>query len=181
VVRGRRTWLVAGFPEQAGDRLYNSAMVLDREGRLAFVYRKTLLYDDDLHWAEPGDRGYATFDTGAGTFGVGICMDLNDDRFLAWWRDADPDAVAFPTNWLRDPEGLDAWGYWAWRTQGLRGALVAADTWGFEGGTGFEGRSCVLRQAAVHAWLPPEGDGWARASIPTAGSAGLVTPPGSRG
>lgn len=165
VARERGTWLVAGFPERDGDRLYNSAMVLDREGRLAFVYRKTLLYEVDVPWAEPGDSGYATFDTGAGTFGVGICMDLNDDRFVSWWKEADPDAMAFPTNWVEDPDGVDPWSYWAWRMEGVRGALVAADTWGAEDHVRFTGRSCVLRQATVHAWLPAEGDGWARATL----------------
>ncbi|MCA9494022.1 MAG: carbon-nitrogen hydrolase family protein [Myxococcales bacterium] len=166
VARERRCFVVAGFPERDGARLFNSALVIDREGELRSTYRKTLLYDEDLHWAEPGDSGYETFDTGAGRFGVGICMDLNDDRFVAWVRDTAPDAIAFPTNWVRDPDGTDAWRYWAWRLDGVRSALVAADTWGREGTTTFEGRSCVLRDRTVLAWLPEEGDGWARATIP---------------
>lgn len=156
-------WLVAGFPEVDGARLFNSALVIDRGGSLAFVYRKTLLYEADLRWASPGDSGYRCFDTGAGRFGVGICMDLNDDAFVAWLRAEQPDAVAFPTNWVQE-EG-PVWDYWAWRMDGVRGALVAANRWGEEDGVGFRGESAVLRQLVVHAWGPAEGDGVLRATL----------------
>ena len=173
VARRRGTFVVAGYPERDGDRLFNSAMVIDRRGELAFNYRKTLLYDEDVHWAEAGDTGYPVVDTGVGRFGVGICMDLNDDRFVDWLRTARPDVVAFPTNWVHDDE-IDAWRYWAWRLDGVATALVAADTWGSEAVDGaggrrevrFEGRSCVLRDRTIRAWLPETGDGWARVNVP---------------
>jgi predicted amidohydrolase len=164
VARRRGCWLVAGFAEDAGDRLYNSALVFDRDGGLAFVYRKTLLYDADLPWATPGDSGYAAFDTGVGRFGVGICMDLNDDRFVAWVRGAGLRAVAFPTNWVSDDSGVDPWAYWAWRLQGVDAALVAANTWGTDGDTRFTGRSAVLRSRVIRAHLPEQGDGFGRAA-----------------
>ncbi len=167
VARRHRTWVVAGFAEDAGERLYNSALVLDRDGRLAFVYRKTLLYDADVPWASPGDSGYAAFDTGAGRFAVGICMDLNDDRFVEWVRGVNPHAVAFPTNWVRGDSGIDVWAWWAWRLRGVEAALVAANTWGPEPGTTFTGRSAVLQQRVIRAHLPAEGDGVARAVVPT--------------
>jgi predicted amidohydrolase len=167
VARRHRTWLVAGFAEDAGDRLYNSAMVFDRDGALAFVYRKTLLYEADVPWATPGDSGYLSFDTGQGRFGVGICMDLNDDRFVRWVRDDRPHALAFPTNWVRDEAGTDTWNYWAWRMRDLDTALVAANTWGPEASTWFTGRSVVLQRLVVYAHLPPEGNGFARADIRT--------------
>ena len=164
VARLRRAWLVCGFPERAGDRLYNSALVLDREGALRAVYRKTLLYDADLPWATPGDSGYALFDTGAGVFTVGICMDLNDDAFVGWCRDQRPRAIAFPTNWI--DEDSPVWSYWAWRLQGCDAALVAADTWGCEGQTRFRGESAILDGLVLRAAAPREGDAVLRATLP---------------
>ena len=172
VAKRARAFIVAGFPEVTSTgALYNSALVIDREGALAFVYRKTLLYKADWTWARPGDSGYRTFDTGRGTFGVGICMDLNDDRFLDWATRAPMRAIAFPTNWL--DQGEDIWSYWAERIYGTGSALVAANTYGIDDGTPFWGRSaildaprlpggpCLLRAAAE-----PEGDVILRATLP---------------
>ena len=165
VAERSRCTIVAGFPEMDGERLYNSALVIDDRGELAFVYRKTLLYDEDLRWAIPGDSGYHAFDVAGARVGVGICMDLNDDRFVDWLAEQRCDAVAFPTNWVRSDD-VDAWTYWAWRLHGLDVALVAANTWGFEDGIQFSGRSAVLREYVVRAALPRRGDGILRAVVP---------------
>lgn len=151
-----RAWLVAGFAEDAGSRLYNSALVIDPDGALAGVYRKTLLFPPDYWWAHPGDSGYLAFDTGRGRFGVGICMDLNDDRFVAWAATAGIEAIAFPTNWVQ--EDSDVWGYWADRLRGVDAALVAANSYGPEGPIAFTGRSAVLRRGEVLASAPATGN-----------------------
>ncbi|MCB9679890.1 MAG: carbon-nitrogen hydrolase family protein [Alphaproteobacteria bacterium] len=164
LARGARSWVVCGFAERAGDRLFNSAMVIDGAGALAFVYRKTLLFDADLHWAAPGDSGYRRFATPFGSFGVGICMDLNDPRFLLWvWRKR-PDALAFPTNWVE--EGADVWPYWIQRVGGSGAVLVAANTYGEDGGVPFSGRSAIVAGDRVLAGAPAHGDHVLRARWP---------------
>lgn len=163
VAKARRCWLVCGFPELAADRLFNSALVIDPSGALRATYRKTLLYEADVPWATPGDSGYVAVDTDAGRVGVGICMDLNDDRFVDWVRATAPDAIAFPTNWV-ESDDLDTWTYWAWRMHGARAALVAANTWGADGDVRFTGESCVLRERTVLAHLPASGNGVLRAT-----------------
>jgi predicted amidohydrolase len=156
-------WVVAGFPERADGHLYNSAMVIDPTGALVFVYRKTMLYDADLIWASPGDSGYRRFETPSGTFGVGICMDLNDPRFVMWcWRSR-LDAIAFPTNWV--DEGVDVWPYWQGRIGGSGAALVAANTYGLDGGVMFSGRSAILRGDDVLASAEISGDAVIRAKV----------------
>lgn len=157
-------WLVAGFPERAGDRLYNSALVVDPAGELRFVYRKTLLFPPDHWWAEPGDSGYRAFDTDVGRFGIGICMDLNDDRFLRWMSSAVLDVLAFPANWIQ--EDADVWGYWAHRMRLSGAALVAANTYGPEGPVEFVGRSAILREdGEVLAHAGPTGEAVIRAVV----------------
>lgn len=160
----RRCWIVAGFAEDAGERLYNSAMVLDPDGALAFVYRKTLLFPPDAWWCLPGDSGYRAFETEAGRFGVGICMDLNDEAFTAWCRSAVLDAVAFPTNWVE--EGVDVWPYWQARLAGTGAALVAANSYGSEGPLSFTGRSAIVTEGEVLASAPSAGDAVIAATLP---------------
>lgn len=164
VAKATRCWLVAGFPEAARDRFFNSALVIDPTGARRFVYRKTLLYDADRAWASPGDSGYARFDADGFDFTVGICMDLNDDAFVAWCAACRARAVAFPTNWIEEHE--DVWAYWAWRTAALPGALVAANTYGPEGAIAFSGRSAILRRGRVLAAAPATGDVVVRARLP---------------
>ena len=156
-------WIVCGYPEVAGDQLFNSALVIDRTGALVFNYRKTLLFEEDERWAVAGDSGYRTFDTGAGRFGIGICMDLNDDRFIDWLKTQSLDAIAFPTNWVE--EGIDVWRYWVWRLQGVSAALVAANTYGTEAHIEFSGASAVVKGPRVLGALPREGDGILRAVV----------------
>lgn len=156
-------WIVAGFPERAGDRLFNSAMVIDGRGELAFVYRKTLLFEADQTWATPGDSGYPAFDTPFGRFGVGICMDLNDPVFLEWCASARLDALAFPTNWL--DEGGDVWPYWRWRASQAGTTLVAANTWGHDAPLDFVGCSAIVTPARILAGAPYRGDAIVRATV----------------
>jgi len=156
VAAAHHCWLVVGFPEVDGDRLFNSALVIDPTGALRFVYRKTLLFEPDEWWALPGDSGYRAFDTEAGRFGVGICMDLNDDAFVRWCAGADLDAIAFPTNWVQ--EDVDVWDYWRARLWGVDAALVAANTYGTEGPVAFTGRSAVLQDGVILASAPETGN-----------------------
>ena len=163
IARDCHCWIVAGFAERAGEQFFNSALVIDPSGALHTYYRKTLLYEADRTWAEPGNTPYPIVDTGHGVFTVGICMDLNDDRFVAWCRSAGADAIAFPTNWL--DQGQDIWPYWAWRLKGIPSALVAANTYGEEDGIRFFGSSAVLQRNRILAAAPPAGDGFIRATV----------------
>jgi predicted amidohydrolase len=156
VARAANCWIVSGFAERDGDRLYNSAHVISPTGMLHVVYRKMLLYDTDKSWASPGDRGYVRVETPAGGFTVGICMDLNDDRFIRWCRAAAVRAIAFPTNWL--DQGQNVWPYWAWRLAGVPSTLVAANTYGPEAHLRFIGGSAILSGPKVLAAAPPSGD-----------------------
>jgi predicted amidohydrolase len=128
-------YLVIGYPEWHMTHdgrviFFNSARVIDNQGRLAYNYRKRLLYDADETWATPGDTPYPLLQTAFGTLTVGICMDLNDDRFVQFLQQARPDHIAFCTNWL--DQGEDVLPYWLYRLHGVTGSFVAANTYGHE-------------------------------------------------
>ncbi len=70
----RRMHIVAGLPEKAGARCYNSAVVVGPAGFIG-CYRKThLFYEETLHFT-PGDSGFHVWDIGAARIGVMICFD----------------------------------------------------------------------------------------------------------
>jgi len=164
VAARHQCWVVCGFPEIDGPKLFNSAMVLDPHGDLRFVYRKMCLYEADYTWASAGDRGYRMFKTEAGTFTVGICMDLNDDELLRWIVRESPRALAFPTNWV--DQDSEVWPYWAWRLQGTGTALVAANSYGAHGSIPLRGQSAILDEETLLAGASTVGDEILRAVLP---------------
>lgn len=70
----RRLHLVAGLPEQAGARCYNSAVIVGPSGFLG-CYRKTHLFFEETLFFTPGDTGFRVWDIGPAKIGVMICFD----------------------------------------------------------------------------------------------------------
>ena len=69
--------VVMGFPEKGEDgQVYNSMMFIDRDGSIAYVYRKTHLFGEtDRAQFAPGQEIKA-FDTSFGRIGMQICYDI---------------------------------------------------------------------------------------------------------
>ncbi|SFE54858.1 carbon-nitrogen hydrolase family protein [Alteribacillus iranensis] len=67
--------VVVGFPEKEGEKLYNSAAVIDRDGSLLCTYRKTHLYHTEHDFFTPGDR-FPTIELGVGKVGILITYDM---------------------------------------------------------------------------------------------------------
>lgn len=71
--------LPVSFYEKEGNRLYNSLAMIDADGSILGVYRKTHIPDDHFYqekfYFSPGDTGFKVFDTTYGKIGAGICWD----------------------------------------------------------------------------------------------------------
>lgn len=71
--------LPISFYEQDGNVLYNSVAMIDADGSVMGVYRKTHIPDDHFYqekfYFTPGDTGFKVWDTRFGKIGVGICWD----------------------------------------------------------------------------------------------------------
>ncbi|CAR29151.1 hypothetical protein ZYGR_0Z00720 [Zygosaccharomyces rouxii] len=98
-------YTVIGYPERtaAGDKLYNSAIVINPQGELVFNYRKSFLYQTDEEWdCLENPQGFQTFplsfkDIARDQQGnvqdvtlktsIGICMDLSPYKFKAPFHD----------------------------------------------------------------------------------------------
>jgi len=74
IAKRRRMHIVAGLPEQAGSRCFNSAVVVGPSGFLG-CYRKTHLFYEETLFFSPGDSGFHVWDIGPAKIGVMICFD----------------------------------------------------------------------------------------------------------
>ena len=82
--RRHRMYVVCPIREQDGDRQYNTAVLIDRQGKVAGRYRKVFVYwGEGLH---PSLEGVKAFDTDFGRISILTCFDLN---FAELWQQAD--------------------------------------------------------------------------------------------
>ena len=78
--RERQVVIVGSIFERRAPGVYhNTVAVIDADGALVNLYRKTHIPDDPLYYEKyyftPGDLGYPTFDTRVGRIGALICWD----------------------------------------------------------------------------------------------------------
>ncbi len=74
LARARDMVLVAGLPERAGDRVYNSAVAVGPKGFIG-CYRKTHLFFEETLFFAPGDSGFQVWDLGLARIGLMVCFD----------------------------------------------------------------------------------------------------------
>jgi len=74
-----RVVLPISFFEREGNVTYNSVAVVNADGTVLGVYRKTHIPDDHFYqekfYFTPGNTGFRVWDTAYGRIGVGICWD----------------------------------------------------------------------------------------------------------
>ncbi len=67
------------FFERAGPAFFNSVAMVDADGRVLGVYRKSHIPQgpgyEEKYYFSPGDTGFRVWDTAYGRIGVGICWD----------------------------------------------------------------------------------------------------------
>ena len=133
---------VVGLLEREGDRMYNSAAVVDPQGILG-TYRKTHLPCLGIDWFNtPGDKPFAVFQTSHGKIGINICFDCSIPEAGRVLKLKGAQLLAIPTNW---PVGSDSWQH----TPEVRATenhfhVVAADRVGEERGFRVAGHSKIV-------------------------------------
>ncbi len=79
IARELKAVLPISFFERAGNVTYNSVAMIDADGSVSGVYRKTHIPDDHFYqekfYFTPGNTGFKVWDTAYGRIGVGICWD----------------------------------------------------------------------------------------------------------
>jgi len=144
----RGLYIVAGFLERDGIKLYNSAVVIGPDGVIG-TYRKNHLWADEALYFERGDLGFPVFHTPFGRIGVLICY---DGWFPEAWRILalqGADIVCVPTNWVpmaEQPAGMPAMANVLCMGAAHSNSMVVAacDRVGTERGQPFIGQSLIV-------------------------------------
>lgn len=76
LARRRKAWVAAGIYERDGRVVYNTAVLLDREGRVAGKYRKVYLPREEIERGLTPGSAYPVFETDFGRVGMMICYDV---------------------------------------------------------------------------------------------------------
>lgn len=97
--------IVAGFAEQQGDAIYNSALFTDGHGTNA-VYRKSHLYGDyERRWFRPEAPFSIIVTLGGIRLGMLICYDVEFPENVRRLAQAGVDLVVVPTALPKGPSG----------------------------------------------------------------------------
>ena len=142
------TVIPVSFFERYGNTAFNSVAVLDADGSVLGVYRKTHI-PDGLPYAEkfyftPGDTGFRVWNTRYGRIGVGICWDQ-------WFREAarsmallGAELLCYPTAIGSEPTlGIDSKAHWQRCMQGQAAANLVPVLASNRIGTETEGESSM--------------------------------------
>ncbi len=144
----RDLYIVAGIAERAGEKLFNSAVMIGPQGYIG-TFRKVHLWGDENLYFEPGDLGFPVFPTPFGRVGMMICYDQ-------WFPEAyrtcalrGADIVCIPTNWVpipgQDPKREAMANIIAMAAAHTNSIYVAAaDRIGTERGQPFIGQSLIV-------------------------------------
>jgi len=76
LARRRSSYVVAGIYEREGEIVYNTAVMLDRQGNLAGKYRKVYLPSAEIEGGLTPGNDYPVFKSDFGTVGLMICYDV---------------------------------------------------------------------------------------------------------
>jgi len=76
LAREKRAYVVAGIYEREGHAIYNTAVLMDRAGRVAGKYRKVYIPREELEGGITPGSSYPVFDTDFGKVGLLICWDV---------------------------------------------------------------------------------------------------------
>ncbi|MBI3677727.1 MAG: N-carbamoylputrescine amidase [Proteobacteria bacterium] len=137
--------LPVSFFEQAGRAHFNSLAMVDADGKVLGLYRKSHIPDgpgyQEKFYFTPGDTGFKVWKTRFGTFGVGICWDQWFPEGARAMALMGAEALFYPTAIGTEPPPsppVDSRDHWRRVMQGHAGAnyvpLVASNRIGKEKG-----------------------------------------------
>ena len=75
LARRHRTYIVAGLLERDGSAVYNTSVLIDREGQVSGKYRKVYLPREEVEGGITPGNDYPVFETDFGRVGMMICYD----------------------------------------------------------------------------------------------------------
>ena len=153
VAKAERVYIPTSFFERDGQHHYNSLAMIDDEGEIMGVYRKSHIPDgpgyEEKYYFRPGNSGFKVWETRYATIGVGICWDQ-------WYPEAarvmalmGAELLLYPTAIGSEPYDADLDTSRMWRRAMIGHAVsncmpvIAANRIGEEDGQKFYGHSFI--------------------------------------
>lgn len=109
IARDHRAVIVIGAARRDGDRVFNSALLIDANGSIAGAADKHFLWHFDRQWFAAGER-LQPIDTSLGKIGALVCADGRIPTIARTLVDRGAKILVMPTAWVtsgRDPENLE--------------------------------------------------------------------------
>ncbi len=141
------------FFEKDGHHYYNSVAMIDADGAVLGVYRKSHIPDgpgyEEKFYFRPGDTGFRVWNTRAGAIGVGICWDQWFPECARAMMLGGAELLLYPTAIGSEPHDPDLDTSRPWRRAMLGHAVsnvvpvAAANRVGDEDGQRFYGHSFI--------------------------------------
>jgi len=167
------------FFEKDGPHYYNSVAMIDADGAVLGLYRKSHIPDgpgyEEKFYFRPGDTGFRTWNTRAGAIGVGICWDQWFPECARAMMLGGAELLLYPTAIGSEPHDPDLDTSGPWRRAMIGHAVsnvvpvAAANRVGDEDGQRFYGHSFVCdHRGEVIAELGDRQEGVAIASFDAA-------------
>ena len=122
--------LPVSFFERAGQTHFNSIAIVDADGTVLGVYRKSHIPDgpgyQEKYYFSPGDTGPRVWDTRFGRIGVGICWDQWFPELARAMTLQGAELLLYPTAIGSEPPepGLDSSRHWQRTMQGHAAANI---------------------------------------------------------
>jgi N-carbamoylputrescine amidase len=171
-----RVAIPVSFFEQDGPHYYNSVAMIDADGTMLGIYRKSHIPDgpgyEEKFYFRPGNTGFKVWNTKFGKIGVGICWDQWFPECARAMALQGAEILLYPTAIGSEPQqpSLDTKNPWqrAMIGHAVSNAMpvVAANRIGNEDGQLFYGHSFIAdHQGNLVAELPADQEGTIAASF----------------
>jgi predicted amidohydrolase len=100
--------IAIGLDEKEGDRLYDSAILVDRTGRILWKHRKLNVLPELMEppYTKGRPEGIGAVDTEYGRIGMLICADTFGDSYAERIAELKPDLMLIPYGWAAE---MDKW------------------------------------------------------------------------
>ncbi|HTF21113.1 MAG TPA: carbon-nitrogen hydrolase family protein [Chryseolinea sp.] len=101
IAKQYKTYILSPIDRTDGKGRYNTAVLIDRQGKVVFGYDKIYPYWAEFDLSEgavnPGSNGEMVYDTDFGRIGVSICFDSNFPEVWQALRDKGAEIVFWPS------------------------------------------------------------------------------------
>ncbi|KPK83618.1 MAG: hypothetical protein AMS27_12360 [Bacteroides sp. SM23_62_1] len=100
LAKKHKTYILSPIDRTDGKLRYNSAVLINREGRVVYVYDKIYPYWNEFDLeppVTPGTMGEGVYDTDFGRIGIAICFDANFPEIWQALREKGAEVIFWPS------------------------------------------------------------------------------------